>query len=221
MQRRAIEHDVVGIGRAAPEIADVQRPVLAVARIDGEGMVDGRQVDADLVRAAGARPTSTQRITSEAVARLHLGERRLRGLRVGAGDVHAAAAALGERQIDLPLLGQIAAHQREVDLLGAPSFEGLAERAVRIAGEREKENARRVAIEPVHDQRARRLGAHLRDQGLRALPAAGDGQDARRLVDGQHVLVAKEDAHEIRLAAQSPAPTFYLRNGYVRRLLSL
>ena len=195
VQRRPLEHDGVGVRRTAPEVADVQRPRVAIARVDGQRVADGREVDADLVRAAGLRNAGTQRIIPEPLAWRDDGERsqpRLVSLR---RHPHSAAARAGQRKIDPPRTRHVAPYQREVGLFRPPRFEDRVEGAVRLAAEREDHRAAGVAIEPVDRHRPRRFLAHLGDQRLGGIAPARHGENARRLVRHHDLLVPVEDAH--------------------------
>src|SRR6266481_8866441 len=80
VQRRPIEDQRVGVRRAGPEISDAKPLSAAVGGIDRQRMPDGREVDPDLVPAAGAWMALAQRVAPESLLRIDPRLRRPRAL---------------------------------------------------------------------------------------------------------------------------------------------
>ena len=105
-----------------------------------------------------------------------------------------------DRRLD-PALPRLrpAAHERLVASLESPPPDEVAETPVRVLRARDDEQARRVAVEPVHDPRALRslTSAQTPEQAVHERAGRVSGRrvddDAGGLVDNEEVLVLVGD----------------------------
>ena len=131
--------------------AQAVQPGRAVLRIAAHGMADRQQVDADLVRAPGLQPHAQQRRARQRAVDLEVRDRRLGGVGVRRhARAHAAIAA--DRRLDRPGSSRRATlDQREVLAAHRARRERRLQRAVDVLALGDDEQARGLAIEPVHD----------------------------------------------------------------------
>jgi len=205
VQRRPRQDRLLGPRGARIEIPPQERSGLAVEGIDGEGMSERRQMDPDLVGTTRARTAGAGREPPESLERRHVGARLLPLSR--RCDPHRTSASRNEGFLASALRGDVASHQREVDLFGAARFERGIQRAMGVGAERENDHSARSAIEPVHGQRSRCDVPHLaRERRLRFAPAPRHRRNARRLVDGQDQIVPVQDAEHPATVAPAAQP---------------
>ena len=123
----------------------------AVDRVAHDRQPDRRQVDADLVRAAGLEPDVEQRVPAEQPLHLEVRDRLARGVRVERVARRLAPVA-ADRRLDPPgPRARPPAHERLVAPLELPGAHELLQLRVRLLAARDDEQARRVAVEPVDD----------------------------------------------------------------------
>jgi len=201
VQRRAIEEQ--------PTRRVVQPGLLSVVGIDGERRAGPRQVDADLMRAAGLGHRLDERQRRERrPGRERLDEPHHRGGRLAAripwrDRLHAPLARRRDGRFVPRLGGRRAAHDRQVALRDRAALEGEVRRPVSRGAPREEEHAARAAVEPVHDPEPAERLLPLFLQGALGRAAPRDDDPAGRLRDGEEVLVLEEDAERHGSAHQA------------------
>jgi hypothetical protein len=183
------------------ETGDLDRVALGLA-VDGiaeHWMFQEREVDPDLVRAAGAELGLDERGRAERFDRPEHGVRRASaGARRERGAARARArAADAARHHDLA--PECAAGEREVAALDGVAAELALQALGREVRERKHHDAGGVAVEPVHDVNPARAAAAAFDLRRRAahsrvlLPVERRvGEQSRGLVDNQDVVVEEE-----------------------------
>src|SRR5919204_834251 len=191
----------------------------AVHRIAGDGEIDRREMDADLVRPARLEPHVEQRMSREELDHLEMRDRVAR--RVGverAADRVAAIAtdwsldpsAAGPRPPD---------DEREVVAIDSASTDERLQSTICLLRAGDDHQAGRVAVEAVDDPGSfgvaacdvsREQSVHQRPAGV---PRRGMDNEAGRLVDYHQVLVLVGNAEVHLLRHQSGLP--------VRRRLEL
>ena len=185
--------------RSSARLAD------AVGRVAGDRQVDRREVDADLVHPARLEPHAQQRVLGAELLDLEVRRPRRAASRCRA---RSRVGSPRSRPIGASILpgarARPAAHEREVRALERALAHELAQRCVRLLRARERDQARRVAVEPVDDARplrvaARDLARRARRRACRSRgPAPGWTTRPGRLVDDEHVLVLPDDARRRR-----------------------
>jgi len=106
---------------------------------------------------------------------------------------------LADGQVDLArVLRRMAGHQRGVALAGLSPLELHAERAVGRGIARQDDHAARVAVEPVHDARARPPCLQPRHQAIGLLgPDSRHREQPAGLVDDQQPAVLVDDGEAV------------------------
>ena len=155
-------------------------------------MPDGREVHADLVRAA-----RLELEVQQARARQRLGQLEVRhGRALGAAaDGHAAdvVAVAPDRRVDrAPARGRAAAHERDVLALDPARAHLLAERRVGLVAARQHEQARGVAVEPVDHARALLVVAAAQAEGAQRGHERGPDDARSRMRDHPGGLVGDD-----------------------------
>jgi hypothetical protein len=190
----------------------------AVDRVSHHGQVDGGQVDADLMRPPGLEPHVQQRMASNELGDLEMGDglaRRVRVERLPGRIVPVTA----DRRLDLPTpRARPAPNERDVVALERTAPYELLETLVRFVRARDDKEAGGVAVEPMDDSGPVLLPAPgLSDQAVDERPGpmarARMHDDPGRLVDDEEMLVLVGDAEVDLLALQ--------RLGLLRRKLEL
>src|SRR5262250_551425 len=175
----------------------------AVLAIAHDGMADSRELHADLSPPPRAQRELEQArvvaITEQPVARDGRFPLRARG------GLHAQTPILHETALQRArLASHSSAHQRDVDALHAAGLELGLELTLRRLRLGEDEEARRLAIEAVHDEGppARPLGREIVPEETigraLALPLGGDAEEPGGLVDHHDVRVLMDEAQAAR-----------------------
>src|SRR2546429_8811605 len=139
----------------------------AVVRIAGHGVAYRLEVDANLMRAPGLEPHAQERRGRQRAFDAEVRARLARRVRVGR-NARAGTAIAADGGVDRAAAGGWAAtHEREVFPLDPARGQHRAQRAVYLVRLGDDEQARRVAIEPVHDPRTPGVGAAGRAPGKR------------------------------------------------------
>src|SRR6185503_8736517 len=155
---------------------------LAVANVADQGAADVLEVAADLMEAAGVELGLDEGVAAEGLAAPDLGARRDALLARGARD----------GVIDHEVIGRMAARDGEVALVGVGP--GRRESAGGAGVEREEDQARGAAIEPVDGVDVAADGvAHALEEGVVAVVPAAMRRDPRRLVDDHAPRIAVDD----------------------------
>jgi len=179
----------------------------AVQRVAGDGQVDRREVDADLMRAPRLERHAEQRVARHQLGDLevrHCVARRVRVERMA----ERIVAITADRRLDRPApRAWPADDESQVLARQAAGLHELLQPPVRLARPCDDEQPRGVAVEPVHDSGPLRLVAALhlpREQPVHeralAVPGCRMHDDARRLVDHEQVLVfvRNRELHRLR-----------------------
>ncbi len=185
--------------RGVQELPVESRRADTVERVADDGQADCRQVDADLVHAAGLQTHREQRVVVPRADDVEVcdGVAGRVAVQRDAGRVIAVAA---DRGLDpaAPRPG-CAADEREVGALERPPADERRQPLIGLRRAGDDEQARRVAVEAVHDPRPLRVAAGDRsgkrvDERVAALPCARMDDEAGGLVDDGEMLVLPGDA---------------------------
>ena len=162
------------------------QPRNAVVAISQHRQVDRGQVHADLVRAARLELHPQQRVLGQQLCRPRSASRRPAASRVSSDCRVGCVAVAADRRLDSPTArARTAAHEREVLALERPAPDEALQAAERLLAPRDDEQARRVAVEPVHDARAllrparRAAAAQCSRERARACARLRDGRRRR------------------------------------------
>ena len=189
--------------RRAARQAAIQGEV-AVLGIADHGVAFVREMDADLVRAAGLDRDVEQGEGRQALGHAHERDRATAVRVVGVDGAHLARAVgieiLVQGHVDhLQLFGPLARDERGVGLadrpIGALRTQVVLQGDQRFPRSRDQEQARGFLVEPMHELEELGLGpgpAQLLDDA-EALAAAAVHGDAGGLVDGEQVFVLEDD----------------------------
>ena len=129
----------------------------AVLRVSGDGQVDRGEVHADLVRAARLQANVEERVLAHELDDLEVRDRLSRLLRVER-PLGRIATIAAQRRVDATRSrARRAADEREVAALELAPPDRLLQRRVRLLRAGDDQEARRVAVEPVHDARPLRI----------------------------------------------------------------
>ena len=180
----------------------------AVDRVADDGQVDGREVDSDLVRAAGLEPDAEQRVLGEQLDDLEVRDRLV--WRVGVQRLpRRLRPVAADRRLDPPCTRtRPPADERQVLALQPVPADERLQPAMRLLRPRHDQQPGSVAVEPVHDSRplrlpAGRLAEERVDERPGLSPRAGMDDEPRRLVHDQQVLVLEGDPEVERLRDES------------------
>jgi len=185
-----------------------------VGRIAEDRVADVAEVGADLVRAPGPGPRLDQgepRALGEHAVVRH-GLRIPRAPDEDLGPVPGGELLALQRGVDGPLPRmRHAEHEGEVGLAHLPPAQGLLEPAQARRGEADEDDPRGVPVEAVREggaegvAPARREGAEDGVEERRLVPGVPlVDEEPRRLVHGQHVVVAVEDLEGRRRRGARP-----------------
>ena len=178
---------------------------VAVLVVAGEREAEVRQVDADLVRAAGAELGLEQRQRRLVVAEDPLPVERGHGLAAHrVVDAHPALALAGRELVqgeshDALLVPPAAAHEHEVALVDLPLAQRGVQRGQRRTGLGDQQQPRGVAVQAVDELQEAgggTRGPQAFDQAV-GDAAAAVHREARRLVHRQHRLVLEHDRQRL------------------------
>ena len=159
-----------------------------------DGVAERAEVEAQLVGAPGGGAKLEERAVLEAAEHRPAGVGHLAALRVDA--VAARGVGVGtEGEVDLAgVVGGEAGDEGMVDLLDLPLAELALELPLGGATQREEQEARGVEVEAVHVESAGVERADAAERTvLEAGAAAGEREQARGLVDREHVAVLVHD----------------------------
>jgi hypothetical protein len=184
------------MGEAEPARVQAETVVTAraasVRHVADDRMTHRRQLHADLVSASGAEVEVEDGPVASALPHAVPGDRqppRLPG-------THAEVAVLGETALERAfLLAHAPFDHRHVDALDVAGLELRLQTALGALGFREDDQARGVAVQPMDDEEpaSRPLRVDVVEEQavgvLLTLAVGGDGQEARRLVDDEQIVV--------------------------------
>src|SRR5262245_52921932 len=172
----------------------------AVGRVADDRMAEAGEMDPDLVPPAGLQTDLEERVSSARTDHLPVGDGGAPALEVArltypAGCVVEEPARDGARGA-----GNSALDHRQVRPLDGVRRELRLERPLGDGGGGEDEQPRSEAIEPMDDEDAARwpprpgAGGQVHVRGALPIPLGRDGEEARRLVDHQQVVVLVHDS---------------------------
>jgi len=185
---------------------------IAVDGVPEHGMPEERQVDADLVRAAGPQLSLHECGSREPLDRAH---HRVRRAAAGAGRQRGSPGSrsgAADPAVDDRLLGQRAASQRQVASLDGVRPELCLQKTGRCMGERKHEHARGVTVEAMDDVdplvapgSALELGGGAGEDRVVLALGGGVDQQAARLVDDEHIGIGMQDLDRQRAMRAHPS----------------
>jgi hypothetical protein len=208
---RMLEGESRGVEELTLE-AEITRD--SVDWVSRNGELDRCEMDADLMRPAGLEADSQERMAREELHDVEVGDSIARRCSVerDAGRVGAVAS---DRRLDAPAArARPTLHEREILALDLARPQKPLQAAVSLVRTRYHEEARGVAIEPVHDSGSlglrptrNRMAQKAVDERARRVPGRGVDDEAGRLVDDEQVLVLIRDAKIEILELECGPPT--------------
>ena len=181
----------------------------AVATVAEHRMPGVRELHADLMLATRLERELDERVVAPSRTDPHVRHRELAAA-LGPGVPDRERRVLGEIRAQGLRVGlHDPAHERDVRAPGLVVLELLLQRVLGLGRLRQRDEARGLPVEPVHDEHAlgrppaREHPAHRRVQRLRALAVRRHREQSRRLVDDEQVVVLVHDVQ--RAAPRRPA----------------
>lgn len=206
MQRVVRENQaaLLPLRQPARDKIEVEPLVAAVDLVANEGMAQVRQVNAELVFAAGERKEAQQSETTSGFREAaDDDELRLRRRTIGAHAIHdryTTLFVLAKRRVNqTAAFAQMAVNDGEVFFLDCPALEDSSQFTGGFRGLGDEHDPAGFAVEPVdkawRDIRSE-MRAHATDQAGVAVGLGRMTNQARRLVDHQQVGVFVQDVEQ-------------------------
>ncbi len=231
MQRVVREDQLPALGRSKSILdeGEIQILVPAVELVANDGMADVREVNANLVFAAGVRTDPQERERTLRSGEMAFDRKvGLRGGAVGSDLVLDGDTAVGigtERSDDAAVgFGDGAVDDGEVLLLDGATFPGAAQAAGGGVGLRHDHDAAGFAVEAVDELRmafGAEVQAHAADEARVNIPLGGMADEAGRLVEDQQVGVFAEDLEQLfhaLIGSGNPRTCHYRSQAYDGRV---